>query len=652
MRVNGLFGHIQRNNARSLLLLTSFFFLFELLHLMSAVAPVMDRKHFQHAIASVTQTVTNQPPAPVAEPTTQREAAEQDLLDSPFMQAMRRNMWWQTLVLAVVWFAAAWFIYKYALQAATGARNADRRFEPRLFNMVETLAIQVGLPCPEVQIIESAARNAYAAGFAPASAAIVVTRGLLDALNDRELKAVLAHEIIHIRNRDIRLMAVNTIFCGMVFGAAWHMLEKGFRRGAFLLALIPPFSGFMLPFVFWTIAVVVIGSWMARFAISRAREYIADAGAVELTHDPMALASALRKLEGREVVEGADMSLQAMMFVCKAGGLFASHPSPRERIAALHFALPNMIPAEAVERVAERPEELNWANFRAAADQMPKWLIRPIVIIPVALLTAIVNFGVAHVIDPQYASAMIFARSGGWGGGFSHDYSGFKQIGGGGPASDVQASSDDTGGSFEDYFGIDQELHGKKAGAYMNQLTRARTKVAKCFPVGFAEPYESGHQPFRYKPVDDETIKNSRYADESLYLAWQYKSAMTFALNDCVANGCAGERLRFYKSALSSYMTHKMILVRAYDRNYGAAGVGFAQNYFRARQDDAIIADVRARVGRGEIDVHEFPTEYDALRMTLERAAEDFLPCHRRGEWREGLGEQLPVTEKGKRFWD
>ena len=182
-------------------------------------------------------------------------------------------------------------------------------------------------------------------------------------------------------------------------------------------------------------------------------------------------------------------------------------------------------------------------------------------------------------------------------------------------------------------------------------MTKGRTRTASCFPLGYADPYQPGHQPFAYAPVDDESIRNDR-SNEALFQAWQYKDQMAFAMNDCLANLCTGERLRFYKSMLSSYVLYKMVLVRDYDQKYGTMGLGFAQNFFRSARDEAIVADVKIRIGRGQVDPRELPTEYDALRMTLEKRPDEFLPCHRKGEWREGLGESVPVTEKGKRFWD
>lgn len=649
LRVNGLFGHIQRNNAKSLLLLASFLLLFELLHIMSVMTPVLDTRHVQQAIGAVANVFTHQAPAPEAQPVTEAEANRRDLIDSPYMQAMRRNMWWQALVLGVIWFAVGWLIYKYALQATTGARPVERRQEPRLCNLVENLAIQAGLPCPKIQVMETSARNAYSASFSPASASIAVTRGLLQSLNDSELKAVLAHEIVHIRNRDIRLMAINSIFCGIVFGAAWRMLQTGVKRGLFLLALIPPFSAYALPFVLWIIAVVIFGAWMARVGVSRAREFIADAGAVELTQDPQALASALRRIEGRETVEGADYSVQAMMFSTAAVGPFATHPSPRERIAALHSILPTLTPDEAVARAAPRDQRLTWAAIRTTADSMPKWLSRHVVIIPVAALTFVANLAVGAAVDPDFAGANLALRTGGLLGKAMPVFigRGFAPV-----SNPAQESALEQATSAAAYYGLPMDSRALQV--YAARMTRARTRIASCFPLGNADPYESGHGQFQYVPTDDAYMKTRALLDgnETIYHAWQYKTAMHFAVNDCRNNGCTGERLNFYKSTLGSYMIHKMALVREYDGRYGPMGASFAQNYFRDRRDDEIIADVRARASSGQIDPHDFPFSYDAIRMTLERPAEDFLPCHRKGEWRNGLGEQLPVNPRGASEWD
>ena len=169
------------------------------------------------------------------------------------------------------------------------------------------------------------------------SASVAVTRGLLQTLSRDELEAVLAHEMAHIRNRDVRLMVVAVVFVGILaFGAQiltrslWDRPRDG-RAGQPLGAV--DFALFAVAALLASIASLF--SVLTKLAISRTREFVADAGAVALTKNPDALISALRRIAGHEEIAGLPAALQAMMISSRLDGLWSTHPSVDQRVAAL-----------------------------------------------------------------------------------------------------------------------------------------------------------------------------------------------------------------------------------------------------------------------------------------------------------------------------
>jgi heat shock protein HtpX len=256
------------------------------------------------------------------------------------------------LVATAIWYVIAWFAHQPLIAATTGAHAITRAEEPRLYNIVENLCISRGLPVPAIRIVETEALNAYASGVRKGNYSVTVMRGLLDHLDDRELEGVLAHEMTHIRNGDVRLLVISTIFVGIVslageliirsfgWGGFWfpggrrwgRSREDGERRGgggAIILILI-------------AIAIFLVARFLAiilRLALSRKRELLADAGAVELTKDPDALIAALRKIEGRSDMPRVPGDIREMFFdnAIKSGfeRLFATHPPIEARVDAL-----------------------------------------------------------------------------------------------------------------------------------------------------------------------------------------------------------------------------------------------------------------------------------------------------------------------------
>lgn len=243
---------------------------------------------------------------------------------------------------AAVWFAIAWASHQALINMSTGAKPVTRKEAPDLYNTLENLCISRGLSAPKLQIIDSSALNAFASGVSEKNYAITLTRGIIEALDPDELEAVMAHELTHIRNRDVRLLIIAVIFVGIFsfFGEmVWRNTfrtgvrigghtssRKGDSRGGGVLILI----------ALALVALAYILAMVIRFSLSQKREYLADAGAVDLTKNPDGMISALRKISGRSAIDAPQEVRQMMLDnTANFSGLFATHPSIEKRIAAL-----------------------------------------------------------------------------------------------------------------------------------------------------------------------------------------------------------------------------------------------------------------------------------------------------------------------------
>ena len=241
-------------------------------------------------------------------------------------------------VAAAIWFAVAYFGSQTMVDLMTGARKVERRTEPDLYNLLENLAISRGLRTPTLRIIENDSLNAFATGLHEGQYSITVTRGLMAALTRDELEAVLAHELTHVINKDVRTMVIASIFAGiisviaeLVFRGLFYSRGGGKRDNKNAMPLI--LIGLAFAAIGFALAIVI------RMMLSRTREFVADAGAVELTKNPDAMISALRKVEGRSSLKGPDEVQQLFLDNQPDGvgleGLFASHPPIQKRIDAL-----------------------------------------------------------------------------------------------------------------------------------------------------------------------------------------------------------------------------------------------------------------------------------------------------------------------------
>lgn len=243
----------------------------------------------------------------------------------------------------IIWFTIAWFSHSAMINAATSSEPLERKDNLRVYNLVENLCISIGMQMPKVNIIEDDSLNAFASGLNSNSFTVSLSRGIIDKLNDEELEGVIAHELTHIRNRDVRLLIISIVFVGifafvaqalfrsMQFGRLGRGKKDG--GGGIIIALLLAAVGYLIATLF-------------RFAISRKREYLADAGAAELTKNPLALASALRKISSDPTIEAVTRKDVAQMFIenpqvknenasFSFSSLFATHPPIGKRIQLL-----------------------------------------------------------------------------------------------------------------------------------------------------------------------------------------------------------------------------------------------------------------------------------------------------------------------------
>ncbi|KQW20797.1 peptidase M48 Ste24p [Afipia sp. Root123D2] len=248
---------------------------------------------------------------------------------------------------AALWIVIAYFFHQSIIDAVTGGHDVTRQEQPRLYNLLENLCISRGIPMPKLKIMDDDALNAFATGLNRRQYSITVTTGLLNALNDQEIEAVLGHELTHIRNGDVQLMVVAVIIAGVIgfFAELFFRIffNSGMRFGGGRSSSSDSDRKSGGAIVVVLLAVALIGlawglSLVVRFALSRSREFLADAGSVELTKNPDAMISALRKIEGHGELPGATSAVMEMCIDNPREGfadLFATHPSVDSRVKAL-----------------------------------------------------------------------------------------------------------------------------------------------------------------------------------------------------------------------------------------------------------------------------------------------------------------------------
>ena len=249
--------------------------------------------------------------------------------------------WWPYVVGgAAVWVGIGYLFNDAMIHAATGAQPVPREQAPHLYNILENLCISRGMAMPPLYIMDTDAMNAFASGIDRRSYSVTVTRGLLERLNEAELEAVLAHELTHIINRDVRLLVVTIVFAGMISFLAqmlwrtmyWGSYGRGDSRERSKAALFQLLAA-LIAAVGYVLALIL------RFAISRKREYLADAGSLEITKNPEALISALRKISTNPDVPHVPSEVRQMFIEnpphMDFTELFATHPPIEDRIRVL-----------------------------------------------------------------------------------------------------------------------------------------------------------------------------------------------------------------------------------------------------------------------------------------------------------------------------
>lgn len=268
-----------------------------------------------------------------------------DEIAGPFIWAADAlaRAWPFAIAGAIVWFGIAYAFYQNMIDAATGAKKVERKIEPKLYNLLENLCISRGITMPALRIIETDGLNAFATGLHKGQYSVTVTRGLMNTLTDEEMEAVLAHELTHIRNSDVRLLIISVIFVGIfsfvgeiAFRGLWHSgggvrTRSSSSRNSGGGAAIAIIVALVIIAIAYALAIVI------RFALSRRREYLADAGAVELTKNPDAMISALQKISGNAAINAPSEVRE--MFIENAHAdftsVFATHPPIQKRIEAL-----------------------------------------------------------------------------------------------------------------------------------------------------------------------------------------------------------------------------------------------------------------------------------------------------------------------------
>ncbi len=338
MAAYGLYSHIQSNRRRSIALLIGLFFLVYLMV-------------YAGALTAEALSVD-------ADLNTLMQRALNDLISAAPLATIG----------TALWIVIAYFFHQNMIDAITGGREITRTEEPRLYNILENLCISRGITMPKLKVMDSDALNAFATGMNQKQYSITITSGLLARLNDAEVESVLGHELTHIRNGDVRMMVIAVIIAGAIsffaelffrlwfYGGFRGPRSSDDRRGggaslAILIAIV-------------LIVVAYLLSFIIRLALSRSREFLADAGSVELTKNPDAMIAALRKIEGRGELPRATSALMEMCIDNPREGfgeLFDTHPSVDSRVAALvrfaggHDPGRLAVPEQETQAITEQP---------------------------------------------------------------------------------------------------------------------------------------------------------------------------------------------------------------------------------------------------------------------------------------------------------
>jgi len=351
MAAYGLYSHIQSNRRRSIALLIGLFLLvYVLVYAGALTAEALSRN---------------------ADLNTLMRLAWRDFISAaPF-----------ATIGTVLWVVIAYYFHQNMIDALTGGHEVQRTEEPRLYNILENLCISRGITMPKLKIMESDSLNAFATGMNDKQYSITVTTGLIDRLDDAEIESVLGHELTHIRNGDVRMMIIAVIIAGVVSFFAELVFRLWFYNGFSMRSSRSDGDrrgGGAVVAILIAVALIAVAYFLSiliRLALSRQREFLADAGSVELTKNPDAMISALRKIEGRGELPGATSAVMEMCIDNPREGfgeLFDTHPSVDSRVTALvkyaggHDPGPIALPAP-----GEDDNQSDSDDDRSDSDQPP-----------------------------------------------------------------------------------------------------------------------------------------------------------------------------------------------------------------------------------------------------------------------------------------
>lgn len=329
-------------------------------------------------------------------------AVSSPLLDGGWIHVLLIGLLWVSLH---VWWNSA--IVRYE----TGATAIERRDAPELHAIVEKLAITAGIRCPHIEVVDSDQLDAYATGFTPAQATIGVTRGLVERLPRRELEAVIAHEIAHIERRDVRLMAIakacsdlSFVFTKVILETAGRPIRACLVLGVLVLVIGPIGTAILVA----GLLVAGVASLMFKALIARCRDLAADAAAVDLTRDAVALASALRRMNVADQPSIRSPVTQAMM-LSRTSSQPGSEPSVQHEsrlsalrqharvtadeierhrhVDALPTSLPTALPVRERRSASCRARMSRYTQWLSdgTADRMAKRVIKAALMVPIML---------------------------------------------------------------------------------------------------------------------------------------------------------------------------------------------------------------------------------------------------------------------------
>ncbi len=252
------------------------------------------------------------------------------------------------MIIVAIWFTIAYFFNTSMIKAATSSKTLDRKEDKRVYNLVENLAIAEGMKMPKVNIIEDSSLNAFASGISKKTYTITLTRGIIDTLDDDELEGVIAHEFMHIKNKDVKLLIVTIVFVG-IFAFLAQVAFRMFIYGGVGGGRKKKSDGRAMIVIFVLVLIGWLLSSMFKLALSRKREYMADFGAAQMTRNPKALASALDKISSGSKIRNFKNSSVSPLFIANPmknikrkkqygsffKNLFSTHPPIGKRIDLL-----------------------------------------------------------------------------------------------------------------------------------------------------------------------------------------------------------------------------------------------------------------------------------------------------------------------------